>query len=77
MEESKVIRSATRPSFHIEALAHAGLISQARQWRNRICRASFDQMSSLLAYLSEYCCQGQSRVVNQAAPAPRAGAASK
>lgn len=71
MEESKVIRSATRPSFHIEALVHAGLISQARQGRNRIYRASFDPMSSLLAYLTEYCGQGQACAANQSAPVLR------
>ena len=68
---------ATSLSFHLKELAHAGLISQERQGRHLIYRASFEQMSSLLAYLSEHCCQGQSCVVNQAAPAPRAGAASK
>lgn len=68
---------ATSLSFHLKELAHAGLISQERQGRHLIYRASFEQMSSLLAYLSEHCCQGQSCVVDQAAPAPRARAASK
>lgn len=58
---------ATSLSFHLKELAHAGLISQERQGRNLIYRASFDQMSSLLAYLTEYCCEGQSCAVDQSA----------
>ena len=46
-------------SFHLKELSHAGLISQERQGRYLIYRAAFAQMSALLAYLSENCCQGQ------------------
>ena len=45
-------------SFHLKELTHAGLISQERQGRHLIYRASFDTMSALLAYLTENCCQG-------------------
>ncbi|WP_018152747.1 ArsR/SmtB family transcription factor [Leeia oryzae] len=45
-------------SFHLKELASAGLISQERQGRNLIYRASFDTMSALLGYLTENCCQG-------------------
>lgn len=47
-------------SFHLKELAHAGLVSAQPRGRNLIYRASFEQMSSLLAYLIEHCCQGQS-----------------
>jgi ArsR family transcriptional regulator len=47
-------------SFHLKELSHAGLISQERQGRYLIYRASFAQMSALLAYLTENCCQGAS-----------------
>ncbi|MBS77607.1 helix-turn-helix transcriptional regulator [Variovorax sp.] len=50
---------ATSLSFHLKELANAGLISQERQGRHLIYRASFDQMNALLAYLTENCCQGQ------------------
>jgi ArsR family transcriptional regulator, arsenate/arsenite/antimonite-responsive transcriptional repressor len=45
-------------SFHLKELIHAGLISQERQGRHLICRASFDSMNALLSYLTENCCQG-------------------
>ena len=45
-------------SFHLKELAHAGLISQERQGRNLIYRASFASMNDLLSYLTENCCQG-------------------
>lgn len=46
-------------SFHLKELAHAGLISQERQGRNLIYRASFPQMNEVLGYLTRNCCQGQ------------------
>ena len=45
-------------SFHLKGLVHAGLISQERQGRNLIYRASFETMNELLGYLTENCCQG-------------------
>ena len=45
-------------SFHLKELVHAGLISQERQGRNLIYRASFASMNELLGYLTENCCQG-------------------
>jgi DNA-binding transcriptional ArsR family regulator len=45
-------------SFHLKELVHSGLISQERQGRNLICRASFATMDELLSYLTENCCQG-------------------
>lgn len=50
---------ATGLSFHLKELVHASLISQERQGRNLIYRASFDRMNALLGYLSENCCQGE------------------
>ena len=46
-------------SFHLKELLHAGLVSQAREGRNLIYRASFDQMQSLVGFLTENCCGGQ------------------
>ncbi len=45
-------------SFHLKELVHAGLISQERQGRNLVYRASFDRMNGLLSYLTDNCCQG-------------------
>ena len=49
---------ATSLSFHLKELTHSGLVSQERQGRNLVYRASFDAMNSLLGYLTENCCQG-------------------
>lgn len=46
-------------SFHLKELLHAGLIDQERAGRNLIYRVRIDQMNTLLAYLTENCCQGQ------------------
>jgi ArsR family transcriptional regulator len=50
---------ASSLSFHLKELTHAGLVSQERQGRNLIYRAVFEQMSALLGFLSDNCCQGQ------------------
>jgi DNA-binding transcriptional ArsR family regulator len=49
---------ATALSFHLKELMNAGLITQERDGRNLIYRASFEQMNALLGYLTENCCQG-------------------
>ena len=45
-------------SFHLKELSHSGLITQERQGRNLVYRASFAAMNQLLGYLTENCCQG-------------------
>ncbi len=45
-------------SFHLKELAHAGLVSCKPRGRNLIYRADFTQMTALLGYLTEHCCQG-------------------
>lgn len=56
-------------SFHLKELTHAGLVSQERQGRNLIYRASFTAMASLMAYLTENCCQGAPCAADDTAPA--------
>ncbi|CAN7615296.1 metalloregulator ArsR/SmtB family transcription factor [Variovorax sp. LjRoot290] len=51
--------AATSLSFHLKELMHSGLVSQERNGRNLIYRASFQQMNALLGYLTENCCQGE------------------
>lgn len=53
-------------SFHLKELTHADLVSQERQGRNLIYRASFDTMNALLGYLTENCCQGASCLTPEA-----------
>src|ERR1041385_4745731 len=42
-------------SFHLQQLAHAGLITQRRLGRQLIYSAEYSAMNALLAYLTENC----------------------
>ncbi len=46
-------------SFHLKELLHSELVSVEQQGRNLIYRANFKQMTSLLGYLTQHCCAGQ------------------
>ena len=46
---------ASSLSFHLQALLHAGLITQERQGRQLIYAAGYDRMDALVAYLTENC----------------------
>lgn len=52
-------------SFHLKELVNSGLISQERQGRNLIYRASFASINGLIQYLTENCCAGQPCDTNQ------------
>jgi ArsR family transcriptional regulator len=54
-------------SFHLKELMNAGLVTQERQGRNLVYRASFEHTNALLGYLTANCCEGEACVV-QAAP---------
>src|SRR5260370_2723953 len=43
-------------SFHLQQLAHAGLITQRRLSRQLIYSAEYGAMNELLRYLTENCC---------------------
>jgi ArsR family transcriptional regulator len=43
-------------SFHLQQLAHAGLITQRRLSRQLIYSAEYGRMSELIGYLTENCC---------------------
>src|SRR5881275_2267875 len=45
-------------SFHLKELANAGLVTQEREGRYLIYRASFTRMNELLGFLTANCCQG-------------------
>ena len=49
---------ASTLSHHLSRLVRVGLIGQERQSRNLICRANYQRMNGLLAYLSDQCCEG-------------------
>jgi len=45
-------------SFHLKALAHAGLVEAEQQGRSILYRADFEAMRGLVDYLTENCCAG-------------------
>jgi ArsR family transcriptional regulator len=53
-------------SFHLKELTNAGLVTQERSGRNFIYRAAYDEMNSLLGYLTANCCQGANCAVESA-----------
>lgn len=53
-------------SFHLKELVQAGLVTQERQGRNLIYRASIDSMNELLGYLTENCCAGEACLTSDA-----------
>ena len=52
---------ASTLSHHLSRLVRVGLISQERQSRTLVCRANYERMNGLLAYLSDNCCGGLER----------------
>ena len=55
---------ASTLSFHLKELMHARLVSQERDGRSLIYRASIEQMNDLMAYLTDHCCHGASCAVS-------------
>lgn len=49
---------ASSMSFHLSALANAGLVAQRRQSRLIIYSANYSVMNALMGYLTENCCGG-------------------
>jgi len=49
---------ASTLSHHLSWLARVGLIAQDRQGREIHCRAAFDEMTELVAFLTDECCAG-------------------
>ncbi|HRD78000.1 MAG TPA: metalloregulator ArsR/SmtB family transcription factor [Hyphomicrobiaceae bacterium] len=48
--------AASTLSHHLKTMLIVGLISQERQSTTLICRANYDVMRALLAFLAEECC---------------------
>lgn len=46
-------------SFHLKEMSHAGLLTTRQEGRFIYCSANYTVMNSLMAYLTENCCQGQ------------------
>jgi len=56
-------------SFHLKELTNAGLVTQERCGRNFVYRAAYDQMNTVLGFLTENCCQGAECAVEQVSDA--------
>lgn len=46
-------------SFHLDRLREAGLVTVERVGRSMIYAARFEALNSLVAYLTDHCCQGR------------------
>ncbi|MEP6832898.1 MAG: metalloregulator ArsR/SmtB family transcription factor [Gemmatimonas sp.] len=57
---------ASTLSFHLNQLQQAGLISNQRDGRSLIYATEYDRMNSLLSYLTENCCQGDTSACDTA-----------
>ncbi|WP_172300187.1 helix-turn-helix transcriptional regulator [Pseudoruegeria sp. HB172150] len=64
----------SRASFHLAALAQAGLVVPERVSRQIIYRVDFDALGGLMGYLIEDCCGGHPTVRACCGPAKRTGA---
>jgi len=51
--------SATRASFHLKELEHAGLISATRDGRYVRYAVAFESVRRLMSFLTEDCCDGR------------------
>ena len=56
-ERLKIVPSSL--TFHLQQLAHAGLVTQRRVSRQLFYAADFATMNGLVAYLTENCCSGE------------------
>ncbi len=55
--------SPSRSSFHLSALAAAGLVTATRQSRQIIYHADFSNLGALAEYLVRDCCGGHPQIV--------------
>jgi DNA-binding transcriptional ArsR family regulator len=55
--------SPSRASFHLSALADAGLVTVDRQARTMIYKVSFEGLGALVAFLMEDCCGNDPQVI--------------
>jgi ArsR family transcriptional regulator len=67
MSEHLDVPAATL-SFHLKELVNARLVTQERDGRHLIYRASIGHMNDLLGYLTANCCRGEQCLDQTAAP---------
>lgn len=59
--------AASTLSHHVKALVIVGLISQERDGTSLICRANYDRMNALVAFLVAECCVDSECAIAQSA----------
>lgn len=59
--------AASTLSHHVKALVIVGLITQERDGTSLICRANYDRMNALVAFLVAECCVDSQCVSTQSA----------
>ncbi|MDO1584810.1 ArsR/SmtB family transcription factor [Rhizobium oryzicola] len=57
--------SPSNVSFHLKELERAGLVSAQRESRSIIYCAAYEQLSALIRFLMEDCCQGRPEICAQ------------
>lgn len=57
-------------SFHLQQLKHAGLVNTQRKGTQIIYSANYGAMNSLIGYLTENCCQGNSCLTSTGCATP-------
>ena len=60
--QSRLDIAASTLSHHLKSLIVVGLVTQERQSTTLVCRAAYDVMDSLVAYLVSECCADQKTV---------------
>jgi ArsR family transcriptional regulator len=53
-------RPMSTVSFHLRELVNAGMIVQEKRGRSVYCRASFEALNEMMAFISDECCKGVS-----------------
>lgn len=59
----QVEATASRLSFHLSALAQAGVVTSEKRSRQVIYRVDFERVGAVLSYLVQDCCGGDARLV--------------
>ena len=49
---------ASTLAHHIAALVKAGLVTQEKQGREVTCRAAYESLESVIAFMTDQCCAG-------------------
>ena len=63
--QGRLAIAASTLSHHLRALIQAGVLEQTRDGRTLICRARYDQIQGLAAFLVSECCADMDREIEE------------